>query len=495
LELDAGDRRSLLEPVALWMMEQRLREIELDDLRRQLAGPFKAMLKDWRQTEKAVNGFVHLINARSGLLTERGQGIYAFSHLTFQEHLAARAVADRDDYIEYTLARVGDSWWREVVLLEAGYLSTQGKRRATELIRAIMEHPQEPEPYHNLVLAAEAVRDVGQARTEGDLAGEIQSRLRRVFETPLRKGDDLPALIQRRAAAAEALGKIESEGFGAQPAFWTLPWGIPVWVEIPAGAFWMGGEQYDDEQPVHQVHLERYWISRVPITNAQYRFFVEETGREPPRHWEDGRVPRDKESHPVVYVTWHDALAYCRWLEEKWRGVGSKLRVWTSTGIEEENLDLSSFNLQLPSEAEWEKAARGAADRREYPWGEAWREGHCNTDELGVNDTTPVGIFPEGTSPYGALEMAGNVWEWTRSLWGPWDGESISSAKLQFGYPYDREDGRENLDADDKWLRVMRGGSCFLDRDFARCAFRLWYPPSDRSYFDGFRVVVSPLRP
>jgi len=213
LELDAGDRRSLLEPIALWLMEQHAREIELDALRRQLAQPFQTMLKDWRLTKKAVNGFIDLINARSGLLTERGQGIYAFSHLTFQEYLAARAVADREDNVAYTLARLGDSWWREVVLLEAGYLSTQGKRRATELIRAIMEHKEEPEPYHNLVLAAEAVRDVGQARTEGDLAGEIQTRLRKTFETPLRKGADLKTLVQRRAAAAEALGKIERSGW------------------------------------------------------------------------------------------------------------------------------------------------------------------------------------------------------------------------------------------------------------------------------------------
>ncbi len=335
LELDAGDRRSLLEPVALWLMEQHAREIELDDLRKQLAQPFQGMLKDWRLTEKAVNGFIALINERSGLLTERGQGIYAFSHLTFQEHLAARAIADRADNVAYTLARLGDSWWREVVLLEAGYLSTQGKRRATELIRAIMEHKPEPEPYHNLVLAAEAVRDVGQARTEGDLAGEIQARLRKAFETPLKKGADLKTLVQRRAAAAEALGKIESGSYGAQPAFWTLPYGEPVWVEIPAGEFWMGGEAYDDEKPVHKVTLKRYWIAKAPITNAQYRLFVEATGQRAPRHWENGAVPRGLESHPVVNVTWHEALAYCRWLTEKMQEAGGKIRVWRDGGVDE----------------------------------------------------------------------------------------------------------------------------------------------------------------
>ena len=474
LELDAGDRRSLLEPVALWMMEQRARELELDDLRRQLAGPFHVMLKDVRLTEKAVNGFIHLINARSGLLTERGQGTYAFSHLTFQEHLAARAVADRADNVAYTLARMGDSWWREVVLLEAGYLSTQGKRRATELIRALMEHQEEPEPYHNLVLAAEAVRDVGQARTEGDLAGAIQGRLRAAFATPLKKGSDLAAQVQRRAAAAEALGKIESGGYGAQPAFWTLPYGEPVWVEIPAGEFWMGSEKGQErEKPVHKVYLERYGMAKTPITNAQYRLFVEARQHEPPSHWESGKVPRSLESHPVANVTWHDALAYCRWLSE-----------------------VTGKSMTLPSEAEWEKAASWGVgvilgdrpQKREYPWGDAWKEGHCNSNELGVNDTTPVGIFPEGASLYGCLDMVGNVWEWTRSLWGPWDGKEV---KLQFGYPYRADDGRENLEADDKWLRVLRGGSFSYNQYYARCACRSGGSPYNWYTYSGFRVVVS----
>ena len=456
LELDAGDRRSLLEPVALWMMEQRAREIELDALRRQLAPPFHALLKDWRLAGKAVDGFVQLIDERSGLLAQRGQGVYAFSHLTFQEHLAARAVADREDYVPYAVARLGDSWWREVILLEAGYLSTQGKRRATELIQAIMDHPQEPEQYHNLVLAAEAVRDVGQARLEGDLPGEIQTRLRRAFQTPLRKGaGDLPALVRSRAAAAEALARIEGGTFGAQPAFWRLPYGEPAWVEVPAGEFWMGGEGEYDGKPAHRLHLVKFWIARVPVTNAQYRFFVEAAGHEAPEGWEEGRPPKGKESHPVVHVTWRDALAYCRWLS----GVTGK-------------------RVALPSEAEWEKAARGDKDRRAYPWGEAFDATRCNSRDLGLGDTTPVGIFPEGASPYGVLDLSGNVWEWTRSNYRD--------------YPYDPDDGREELDNNDP--RVLRGGAfgyAYLNR--VRCACRVRGNPLFRDHDVGFRVVVVPV--
>ena len=470
LELDAGDRRALLEPVALWMMEHRQREIDLDDLRRQLALPFLGLLKDQRLADKAVDGFVHLINERSGLLTERGEGVYAFSHLTFQEHLAARAIADRDDYLAYTLARLGDSWWRQVALLEVGYLSTQGKRRATELVRAMMDHKDEPEPYHNLVLAAEAVRDVGQARLEIDLAAEIQRRLYKAFETPLRSWvRELPALVHRRATAAEALARIESGAFGAQPAFWRLPYGEPMWVEVPGGEFWMGGEMYDDEKPVHRVRLDHFWIARTPVTNAQYQLFVEATSSRPPDHWENGHPPKGKESHPVVYVSWHDALAYCQWLSE---AVGKAIT--------------------LPSEAEWEKAARGDSDKREYPWGK-WQQGRANTAELVLGNTTPVGIFLDGSSPYGALDLSGNVLEWTRSLWGPRD-EKRRTTVLKFPYPYDPVDGRENMEAGDDVRRVLRGGCFFSSQFYARCAYRRSGDPLFRGEYDGFRVVISHLR-
>ena len=495
-ELDAGDRRGLLEPVALWMMEQRAREIEAGELRRQLEQRFHEMCGDWRQAGKAVDEFLRLINERSGLLAERGQGIYGFSHLTFQEHLAARAVADRPDYIAYTLARLDDSWWREVVLLEAGYLSTQGKRRVTMLLQAVIDHKDEPEMYYNLVLAAEALRDVGPARVEGDLWGEVQHRLRREFERPLRQSAIVKRVwrvlgrkpaqsdaIRRRAVAAEALARIESGGPGTQPAFWRLPHGEPVWVEVPAGEFWIGSEKgLDDEKPIHRVHLQRFQIARVPVTNAQYLFFVEAMGHELPGHWEDGRPPRGLESHPVVNVSWHDAITYCRWLSE-----------------------VTGKPITLPSEAQWEKAARGGlpspaggrgaggeGGAREYPWGDEWDEARCNTRELGLEGTTPVGIFPEGASPYGCLDMAGNVWEWTRSLWGSWADKEV---ELQFGYPYDPRDGRENLEAGDDILRVLRGGSFDDTRRYARCASRSGFYPNGGWSDLGFRVVVSPISP
>ncbi len=466
--LDAGDQRSLLEPIALWMMEQKKREIETEELRRQLEERFGAMVGA-SAARKATDDFLAQLTLRSGLLVERGQGVYAFSHLTFQEYLAARAIADRPDYIAYTLARLGDGWWRETILLEAGYLSAGGTGRVTALIQAIMDCPQEPALYHNLTLAAQALGDVGRARVAGDPGGEAERRLRRAFEQPLRPRKDTPdeavqETIRRRAAAAEALARIE-QGGGTGPAFWRLPYGEPVWVDVPAGEFWMGSESaqsYADERPIHRVHLDRFLIARTPVTNAQYRIFVEKAGRKPPQGWDGDKPPRGRESHPVVNVSWHDALAYCRWLSE-----------------------MTGKAISLPSEAQWEKAARGASDRREYPWGDDWDPTKCNCSELNLGDTTPVGVFPEGASPYGCLDMAGNVWEWTRSLWG----EDVSEPTYR--YPYVAGDGREDLAAGDKVRRVLRGGSYIDAARLARCACRGWNDPYYWLVNFGFRVGVA----
>jgi formylglycine-generating enzyme required for sulfatase activity len=220
----------------------------------------------------------------------------------------------------------------------------------------------------------------------------------------------------------------------------------------------------DDEKPQHRLHLDEFYIARVPITNAQYDLFVQATEREPPSHWEDGRPPKQLESHPVTHVTWHDALAYCRWLGQ-----------------------VTGKNVSLPSEAEWEKAARGDKEARTYPWGDTYDRLRCNGAELGLSSTTPVGIFPDGASPYGVLDMSGNVWEWTRSLWGKGIG------KPNHNYPYHVADGREDMMAGTDVLRVLRGGAFYSNAWSVRCAVRHRLNPYFRSYSDGFRVMVSPL--
>jgi serine/threonine-protein kinase len=190
------------------------------------------------------------------------------------------------------------------------------------------------------------------------------------------------------------------------------------WVTIPAGEFTMGSDDSDsmasrNEKPQHQVYLDEYRIARTPVTNAQYQAFVESIGHRSPWHWNNGQIPSGKRDHPVVYVSWQDAVAFCTWA-----------------------------GVRLPTEAEWEKAARGT-DGRIWPWGnQKPTVSHCNFGG-NVGDTTPVGRYPAGASPYGLLDVAGNVWEWTSSLYRE--------------YPYRGGDGREDPNVSGN--RVLRGGS------------------------------------
>jgi formylglycine-generating enzyme required for sulfatase activity len=245
----------------------------------------------------------------------------------------------------------------------------------------------------------------------------------------------------------------------------------PELILIPAGQFLMGSdpEKYKDalerEQPQHTVYLPDYYIAKTPVTNAQYAAFVEATDHRWPKHWKGGKPPKGKEDHPVVYVSWHDAVAYCNWLSK-----------------------VTGKAYRLPSEAKWEKGARGT-DGRIYPWGNESDPERCNSSEGGTGGTTPVGAYPQGASPYGLLDMAGNVWEWTTSLWGE------DRSKPEFRYPYDPTDGREDLGAGDKMLRVLRGGSWAGGQIGACCAYRNRYSPNARWSFSGFRIVVSPASP
>ncbi len=454
--LDAGDSRSLLAPVAFWLHEKKRREIELDDLRKLLLPPFTALANnDKTAAAKAVDQFINLINERSGLLIKRGTGVYGFAHLTFQEYLTARVIVDREDLIDYTLKRLPDAWWREVILLEAGFLSVGGPTRVSKLIRAIMEaDPKtEPESCHHLVLAAECLFDVGQARVEGDLLSEVKAKLQKEADTPFKKGNR--DLILRKVVAVSALGRIDSGTLSGAGKYWKLPYGEPEWVTVPAGEFWMGSEKSrdrDNEKPLHRVYVAKFQIAKVPITNAQYALYVAETKAEAPEHWEKGQPPTNKENHPVVNVSWNDARNYCAWLIEK-----------------------INRDVRLPTEAEWEKAARGDKDKREYPWGDEWAELRCNSEELGLSGTSPVGIF-NNASLCGCLDMAGDVWE--RCL-----------SKLQ-PYPYRSDDGREKINQSSE-SRVVRGGSFDVFRWGARCACRLGDNPISRSSDCGFRVVVS----
>jgi len=159
----------------------------------------------------------------------------------------------------------------------------------------------------------------------------------------------------------------------------------PNMVYVEGGEFIFGADSdKKDESPQQTLYVDGFNIDVNPVTSAEYKVFVDATGHRAPRNWKEGQIPAGKEDHPVVWVTWEDATAYAEWAGKR-----------------------------LPTEAEWEKAARGT-DGRTYPWGDAFDSGKCNSREANIGKTSPVGQFPEGASAYGALDMAGNVWEWRR---------------------------------------------------------------------------------
>jgi formylglycine-generating enzyme required for sulfatase activity len=228
-------------------------------------------------------------------------------------------------------------------------------------------------------------------------------------------------------------------------------------VRVPAGKFLMGSENGDaNEKPQHTVVIPYdYWIARYPVTNELYNAYAKAKGiKHPVFGWEK------KKDHPVVNVSWNDAMAYRQWLN-------NVLKAELPSGLV----------LRLPTEAEWEKAARGT-DGLEYPWGNQFDKNKCNTSEGEKGGTTPVGYYsPQGDSPYGCADMSGNVWEWMHSL--------------KKAYPYKVKDGRE--DEKVSGVRVLRGGSFVFNIRFARCTYRndfVIYGFSDNL---GFRVVASPV--
>ncbi len=238
-------------------------------------------------------------------------------------------------------------------------------------------------------------------------------------------------------------------------------WGGVEFVRIPAGKFLMGSEDdnqlaEDQEKPQHPVEISYdYWMARYPVTNEQFAAFVEVA----PYKLDLEKNWKKKANHPVVLVSWHDAMAYCKWLNDSLRS------------------ELGDLVLRLPTEAEWEKAARGEYGN-EWPWGNEFDPKKCNGIEGGKGGTTPVGTYsPQGDSPYGVADMAGNVWEWCHSLYQP--------------YPYQVADGRESEDAT-AGARVVRGGSFNNNQWFARAAYRYRRDPVNRTDNQGFRVVVAP---
>jgi formylglycine-generating enzyme required for sulfatase activity len=216
---------------------------------------------------------------------------------------------------------------------------------------------------------------------------------------------------------------------------------------------WSDNDLFESEQPQHTLTLPTFEIAQNPVTNAEYFFFTWETGYRLPRGWMGIRYADETGNHPVTGVSRLDADAYIKWLNERTR-----------------------LHYRLPTEAEWERAARGD-DGRIFPWGNTFDPWRCNTAESAKRGTTPVGFYsPGGDSMCGCVDMVGNVWEWTSSILAP--------------YPYIAGDGREERKPGARY--VIRGGGWYYTRKLARCAAREGMLQDHLSPSIGFRLAHTP---
>ena len=343
-------------------------------------------------------------------------------------------------------------------------------------------------------------------------------------------GGHLPA--KERAAAGDVLGRLGDPRPGAGVLVTaTGRWPDMVWIEIPAGPFTMGSapedeQAYDDERPAHRLALPRYYIGRYPVTNAQYALFLADGGylnpdfwtpegwawregaeadlsgiddpdfrrqykewlarrpagrRDRPFWWDDPRWGAP--TRPVVGVCWFEALAYCRWLQEQFRRSGHVLRVWKRQRVRPRTLRDGGYVVRLPSEAEWEKAARGSEGLR-WPWGDRWQEGRVKHGRSRPERDLPGRHIPQWRQPlwragYGGQRLGVDA----ESL-----GQDVSGARLSVPL---RTRGRpRGIDRSGPACGAWRVVDTIIRR-YARCAVRIGYEPD---YFDdviGFRVVVS----
>jgi formylglycine-generating enzyme required for sulfatase activity len=443
--------------------------------------------------------FIAAVRGRGGLFEERGDR-FQFMHLTFQEFLAAQHLARQwaalPDHEKFLAQVVADGWWREALLLTVGSLGAPAPYEQREtFIAALCGLSGSPEARLAAAeLSATGLLDLTEP--EPMLLDTARRRLVALLTAPSLNQVTPP----KRAVAADALARLGDPRPGVGVDRETdLP--DILWCYVPPGPFVMGD---GEEQHQNKTLTEGYLISRYPITNAQFAVLVKAGGYQERQYWveaerdgiwAEGRLkawgddqPREGPrnygellslpNHPVVGVTWYEAVAYCRWLQERLQVADSALQVWHEGELKALNLRPVALHVQLPSETEWEKAARGT-DGRRFPWGEEVDPNRANYSDTGIGTTSAVGCFPGGASVYGAEDLSGNVWEWTRSLYRE--------------YPYHPEDGRENLEAGQEVRRVMRGGAFFNVARGLCCAFRHRYSPNYLWPLLGFRVVASPV--
>ncbi|MEM6455109.1 MAG: SUMF1/EgtB/PvdO family nonheme iron enzyme, partial [Acidobacteriota bacterium] len=467
---------AVLQPLAWHFHTEEIREASRETIEPVIRGPLRAQTA----LKLQPSGFLDAVRDQTGVLVSLGSGDFAFLHLSFQEYLAARHVQNRfaedDAVLESLVDHFGEPWWREVTLLTvgltnpslfgplmrrliaAGKLSTNPSMAsycvldatspsAVPLLQALADGVEDAGERYQVVRLLKSAALEGWAEVvvaDGRTGREVLEGLR-VDESD----DEVRGLLQE-LLGIEAPAIVSGVGEPEAGAEQVHEKDGSVLVYVPGGSYTLGAEVHYDEKPIHTVTLSPYWIGKYPVTNAQYGTFLEATKHDQPEYW--GNKQFNGSDQPVVGVTWHDAQAYCAWA-----------------------------GLVLPSEAQWEAAARGT-DQRAYPWGDAEPTETLANFGQNVGRTTPVGSYPDGAGPFGALDQAGNVWEWCVDVW------SVEA--------YKNRDGKEDPvnEEGDETVRALRGGSWVHDPGWLRGAYRNGDWVTDRYWSLGFRVCVPAPR-
>ena len=402
----------------------------------------------------------------SGLLLPRADKRAGFYHLSFQDFLAATRLQRTGERAPDLLARHASTpEWRATLRFLFGAIADQQRPEDALEGFASLSARMEPaalESDANPALLLADCLEVGHGR--GWNLSRFHGSLRRACDHALEHvapparahlWRTLGVLGLDDRVGVGNLGLDGRRGVGVRD-------GLPDidWVEIPAGEFVYG-------EPGRKLRLDAFEIARYPVTNAQFDLFVADGGYESEEWWEwpehrpTPARPRWRfPNHPRETVSWYEAMAFCKWLDARLRERGR---------LED------GRTIRLPLEQEWEKAARGS-DGRKFPWGGEYEAGRANIDEVTfgtgpyyLKQTSAVGIYPGGASPFQLLDMAGNVWEWTRTDYAT-GGPAAPESSV---------------------LRVLRGGSWFDVEVNARAAYRLNDTPGYRIVDLGFRVVCS----
>lgn len=402
---------------------------------------------------------VTCIKQRSGLLVGSDSGVFTFTHRTLQEYLAGYYLASKMDFaIESAKLFTDNVLWREVILFAIGRLSHLKKDffKPLALVGEICPEAVQDEDiaWKKCILAADAMVETGVNKIESSILGkDLLNRVRRRLVVLLEKG---------RLSAAERANAGNSLSQLGDPRFLSNTWFLPDepllgFIAIPYQ------EKYNSQidASTHSVRPPAFFIARYPVTVAQYQVFIQKTDYPAKQEW---KRYSSYLNHPTVWVTWYDAVAYCSWLTNLLKEADLFPKALSDFIINQ------GWQVRLPTEVEWKKAAQGN-DERIYPWGNEPNRYNANYDKTGLNMTAPVGCFPDGKGPFGCLDMAGNTWDWTLNDYTPLD---------------------ENKRHPNMIEKVVMGGSFIFNEKLTQCAFRGHKGIEEWTGDIGFRIVIAP---